>query len=581
MDEQDEDLRATTDDMSNAVKNRRALSRQVQGNHQRKNLEKIHHNNIPNNIPRNVSSNRNSSNTENNNGNFNMPWKGDTKKPLDFMAKNPHYDIKINGVLNYFTGGKAAILVASIGGIFIFLLIVISIIFLSKNSDGLNYASGSKYENEEYEKFYNTIDEVYSDYLNKYGVLIDKNLIVATLTALQDNSLYFNDGSLYGSVGIDDEGYDEDGNVITIEKSVTDMTNKVEILARYQIKTVTVCDYDYSTPRAIARNDDGGDLTNFWQSALQKEKNYQCSLVRDSGSNPLDPDPIYYELSTGIGDINDDSSGSVYYWNLIDEGFIEEYYKEFFDKIKDEEVRKTQLARIVDYIYLYKESLDNVSAHFNGSGVVVDLDVNDSLSCDVVTVLPDKNGNYGGQYALEDYVAGVIQDEFSPNYAANVLGGLNEGTRPIVKEALKGFAIAVRTYTINRTRGCTKPIANSSNAQNFKPTTNSFIREIVLETEGIVLTNNGKVFSAQYDSFMGKDNCDSSRGVCSWDYVMNPSKETHSVVVPSAWRRYLAGGHGRGMSQWATIDLAQKGMNYQEIAKYFYAPGVELQLIRK
>ena len=133
----------------------------------------------------------------------------------------------------------------------------------------------------------------------------------------------------------------------TFSKSVTEMKNFAEILAKYQIKTTTSCSYDSGTMRQIASNDDSTNIFNFWTSAAAKEKNYDCSGSSSSKS---------YSISTEEGKIDDDDSGSTFYWNLIDESFLKEYYDVYFDKLSDEVYEETA-ADTIEYIYLYAETL--------------------------------------------------------------------------------------------------------------------------------------------------------------------------------------------------------------------------------
>ncbi len=230
------------------------------------------------------------------------------------------------------------------GGAFFFIFIVM-VAFLLKNSDGLNYASGSYLESEEYRKIYQTVEEVVSEYKDKYGVTVDKYLIISALTAYQGNELYYDktEGSAYDTINVEDDG--EEGDVFY--KSVTEMKNYAEILAKYQIKTTTSCDMDSSNNRKIASNDDETNLFNFWTSAASKEKNYDCSGSSSSKS---------YSLSLNEGFIDDEETGGVFYWNLVDESFLKEYYSVFFSGIKPELYEETA-ADTIEYIYLYAETL--------------------------------------------------------------------------------------------------------------------------------------------------------------------------------------------------------------------------------
>lgn len=216
-----------------------------------------------------------------------------------------------------------------------FLLFLVSMLFLVQNSSSLNYVSGNFYDNSEYQRLYQEIESVSAQYQANYGVKIDKYLIMSVLTSYKDNSAYVKDTSS----GFFDylEGLD----------NKTKASAMIETLAKYQIKTVTSCDKDSSTMRQIASNDDSLSITNFWTSELSREKNYDCS-----GSSS----DITYEVSTEIGKLDDENSGSVFYWNLIDEGFFKEYYPDYFGKLSGESYEKAA-AQALEYMYLYTETL--------------------------------------------------------------------------------------------------------------------------------------------------------------------------------------------------------------------------------
>lgn len=230
--------------------------------------------------------------------------------------------------------------IAVASGALFFLIFIIIITFLLKNSDNLNYATGSYLDSEEYRKIYDEVESVVSEYRTKYGVTVNKYLILSTLTAYQGNEMYSDESSAYNTIdGIEDENG-------VFNKSVTEMKNNAEILAKYQIKTTTSCSFDSNTTRQIASNDDAS-FFDFWKSASAKEKNYDCS----GGSGKR------YSLSIDMGEIDDDNSGSVFYWNLIDEDFLKEYYSEYLGGLSDE-VYEATAADMVEYIYMYATTLD-------------------------------------------------------------------------------------------------------------------------------------------------------------------------------------------------------------------------------
>ena len=164
-------------------------------------------------------------------------------------------------------------------------------------------------------------------------------------------------------------------------------------------------------------------------------------------------------------------------------------------------------------------------------------------------------------YSLEDYVKGVVSAE----------AYTGEGI-----EALKAQAIAARTFAIKRTDNCTSSIENSSVTQNF---TSNFVDSAVEATEatkGLVLTYNSKLIMAQYDSFYTGGDYDCDDNGCSVTYTKLPNNETHKVTVSNDYKRYIAGGHGRGMSQVASYQLAKEGKKFDYILNYFYSPDVQI-----
>lgn len=168
-------------------------------------------------------------------------------------------------------------------------------------------------------------------------------------------------------------------------------------------------------------------------------------------------------------------------------------------------------------------------------------------------------------YSLEDYVKGVVSAE----------AYTSEGI-----EALKAQAIAARTFAIKRTNNCTISIENSDVTQKF---TSNFVDsavEATVATEGLVLTDNSELIMAQYDSFYtdGDYACDDDG--CSVTYTKLPNNETHKVTVSNDYKSYIAGGHGRGMSQVASYQLAKEGYKFDYILKYFYSPSVQISSLR-
>ncbi len=168
---------------------------------------------------------------------------------------------------------------------------------------------------------------------------------------------------------------------------------------------------------------------------------------------------------------------------------------------------------------------------------------------------------------FEEYVAGVVGSE------AFTEQGM---------EALKAQAVASRTFAIVSTNDCTATIGSSTYFQVYKPTTDERAIQAVKETEGQVLTYDGKLFLSQYDSFCYADkDCPdavlNNDGTHSVTYIRQPDLEEHKITLNGFSNSILNGqGHGHGMSQLVSYELASKGWDYEQILEYFYSDGVEI-----
>ncbi len=181
------------------------------------------------------------------------------------------------------------------------------------------------------------------------------------------------------------------------------------------------------------------------------------------------------------------------------------------------------------------------------------------VECSGVTVVDDNN-NIIGTYTLEDYVAGVLSKETYDYF-------------PL--ESKKALAVAARTYVLSRTNSCKTSIESSSNLQNFNKDIRDSNREVAKATEGQILVDSaGKIFDSEYDSWncIGQNTC---------TYEKKPYGEIHQVTISDKYLHHAAGGHGCGMSQIAAADLADQGMNYEQILKFFYSDGVQLSSLTR
>lgn len=194
--------------------------------------------------------------------------------------------------------------------------------FLNKTTDTTSERNTSS-------KIYNIVDNVVNKYKKDYNVDVDKYLLLAVLLADKDPSFY--------STNPSDSSTSRQINEALNEKYAN-------ILASFQMKRVTKCDLFSRNKREIAGNDEAKSKTI---DELEKnEKNFNCS----SNTNI-----VKYNIDTKKGNLNSDNSGSVFYWNMIDSVFLEEYYK---DKFKDSTNKEKTKDELLTHIYKYRDNLE-------------------------------------------------------------------------------------------------------------------------------------------------------------------------------------------------------------------------------
>ena len=441
-----------------------------------------------------------------------------------------------------------------------FYILIVIIAFLVKTTDGMNYAAGEEDDNEKYIKVYKAVEEVEQDIRSEYGVSVNKYLIISALTVFMNNHYYQNNSTgAFNYVTVDTK----DGN-----KSTTIIKNFAEILAKYQIITNSSCSMPSNNFRQIASNDDDG-MTYFTTSASLKEKNYDCN----GGTGT-------YKVSYKQGVLDDDETGSAFYWNMLDENFFNNYYPEYFGNLSKTGDGKEQYYKaaneVLDYIYLYAKYLKSIDTKASTCTTSDYSTIN--IECDEVQVLANSDGVPGGSYSLEEYVSGVVAAEFDPSTMASRLSGGLAGNQVVIKEAVKAFSIAVRSYTLSKTNGCKVPISNSSSDQAFKPTNDPFILAAVKDTEGMVLVKESNVISAEYDTFY----CKNTPTSC--EYQKSPGDEKQTISIPADWKNFegleYKGDKGHGMSKLAAVwYIYDKQWKYNEALKFFYEDGVEIKKI--
>lgn len=310
-------------------------------------------------------------------------------------------------------------------------------------------------------------------------------------------------------------------------------------------------------PRLVARNDKETRIFNFLTKKANREKNY-AYYYYIPGATFVDNDkdgiketricrptlPISYNdfAELNVADWNTMEEG-IYFWNLLD-SFVEDYYDDYLIKGPDYaepgSKRYQDAADIIDKIY----SLYDTMGPSRDCSELYSYQTVSNFCPDGVTVV----GKDAGTYDLEEYIAGVVEAEMYADFPM---------------ESKRALAVAARSYVISSTNQCQQAIDNSSHAQNFNPNYSEESWQAANSTRGEVITSDGKVILAQYDSW----NCP-GRVTC--EYKKLPSEETHIVTISNTYLSRAAGGHGRGMSQIAAADMAKDGSSYRDILSYFY-----------
>lgn len=157
---------------------------------------------------------------------------------------------------------------------------------------------------------------------------------------------------------------------------------------------------------------------------------------------------------------------------------------------------------------------------------------------------------------LEDYVARVVTNENSWYEGNNI-------------ENMKAQAVAARTYALNYTNNCKNAISNSTSTQTLAATANAMAVRAAEETNSLVLLENGKVFSTQYDALAIASE-DTDNYYLKQANLAIPKTWLDSKVTASQYEYYAAHHHGNGMSQWGSRYLQTIGKSYEDILGTFY-----------
>lgn len=178
-------------------------------------------------------------------------------------------------------------------------------------------------------KIYTIVDNVVNKYKKDYNVDVDKYLLLAVLLLDKDPSFYINNPS--------DSIENKQINEVLNEKYAN-------ILASFQLERSTKCSLFSKNKRQIAGNDE--NKSNNIDEIIKNERNFNCSL---------NVDIVKYSIDTKKGDLLNNNSGSIFYWNMIDSIFLEEYYK---DKFKDSTNKEKTKDELLTHIYKYRDNLE-------------------------------------------------------------------------------------------------------------------------------------------------------------------------------------------------------------------------------
>ncbi len=176
--------------------------------------------------------------------------------------------------------------------------------------------------------------------------------------------------------------------------------------------------------------------------------------------------------------------------------------------------------------------------------------INDGLGLTVINDLP-----------IEQYLQGVVPAEMPSSWE---------------HDAHKAQAIAARSYALANLGKRAKfgyDLKDTPEDQAYGGASAETVNtnDAVSETEGIVLTYDGKIIPAFYSASAG-GKTSSSGQVWTKDLAWAKS-------VPSYDEGIKKKGHGVGMSQYGANNLAKKGYNAYQILKYFYSKNTKFAKI--
>lgn len=504
--------------------------------------------------------------------------------------------------------------------------------FFGNAWDNLKALVGYKSDEEWELEYYETLEKVQDELLQKYNVCIDVNLITATLTVNTLNDQYLEEGM---------ESEDSDGAELTYSHDYRKMTKQIELLANMQIKRkVYLLDKEWTTTNPYT----GEEIRYCSNPETQSREVEQPISVQDDidkaeyrtgfasfldnwlikVGNTIEGVPIRVSGSTREIAQND-LDGGLFQWltkkaneerniayYLYRPAFTVQEYDSDGNRLEPPKVECNpkvptsntswaevdigDLDHMDDNVY-YWNLMDSFIGDYyadylpSGSGAPQEgterYEKIKEIIENIYLLYNEMGPSRNCDFAYQPSVSGSC-----PN-GVTVVGGEYAGTYDLEEyvagvveaemysdfniEAKKALAVAARTYVLNRTNYCESPIENSSNAQNFTPNYSDESLEAAKATAGEVLTYNGEIFSSEYDSW----NCKGSN-TCS--YVKLPNRENNEITISNRYLSRAAGGHGRGMSQIAAADMAASSANtgstyYRTILSTFYSEGVQISVL--
>jgi len=182
---------------------------------------------------------------------------------------------------------------------------------------------------------------------------------------------------------------------------------------------------------------------------------------------------------------------------------------------------------------------------------------------EVCTTVHINNGEYAGDYTIDEYIAGVVYHEARAWYKT--------------LDMMKAQAVAARTYLANRatkSEDGTCSIDNSTNTMMFSPNPYAEITQAVEETRGEYIMVDGTYASGEWDALCTTGTSGSNYIICQKSQQI-PISWFSKTTMFNTIDYYNKHSHGRGMSQYGAYYLAsEEGKDYKYILNYYYGGDV-------